>query len=123
LAKPWPLDPAADNRGQRLALYWLRRERYRDLVLLLAADGQIDPTRRQELLDLAEIWEIPSFPLGGDDVTALGIAPGPLVGQLLAAVRHWWEEGDFAAGRDACLARLSVLIRSPEPPRGAAPTH
>jgi poly(A) polymerase len=121
LAKPWPLDPAADNRGRRHALYRLGRERYRDLALLLAAEGQIDPTRRQELLDLADTWKIPAFALGGDDVTALGIAPGPLVGQLLAAVRRWWEDGDFVADRDACLVRLAALIRSPEPPRGAAP--
>jgi poly(A) polymerase len=92
------------------------------LALLLAADGQLKPAALRRLLDLAENWEVPRFPVGGDDVTALGVAPGPPVGQLLAAVRRWWEEGDFAADRSACLARLAALIRSPEPPRGAAPT-
>jgi poly(A) polymerase len=75
----------------------------------------------RRLFDLAETWEIPTFPLTGDDVTLLDIAPGPRVGQLLAAVRRWWEEGDFAADRDACLARLAALSGSPEPPRGATP--
>jgi len=46
-------------------------------------------------------------------VTALGIAPGPRVGRLLAAVKRWWEEGDFAAGRAACLARLKELASQP----------
>src|SRR5690349_12612045 len=36
LARPWPLDPAGDAQAQRLALYRLGAERYRDLVLLLA---------------------------------------------------------------------------------------
>jgi poly(A) polymerase len=122
LAQPWPLDPVGDARAPRLALYRLGADRYRDLVLLMGAEEQIARPRRQELLDLAATWEVPRFPLGGDDVTALGIAPGPQVGKLLAAVRRWWEEGDFAADRNACLARLAALIRSPEPPRGAPPT-
>jgi poly(A) polymerase len=121
LAAPWPLDPQADPKARRLALYRLGEERYGDLALLLAADGGLNPATLRRLLDLAETWEIPIFPLGGDDVTALGIAPGPRVGQLLAAVRRWWEAGDFVADRDACLARLTALSRSPEPPRGAAP--
>ena len=121
LAAPRPLDPQADPKAWRLALYRLGEERYGDLALLLAADGRLKPATLRRMLDLAETWEIPVFPLGGDDVTALGIAPGPRVGQLLAAVRRWWEEGDFAANRDACLARLEALSRSPEPPRGATP--
>jgi len=121
LAAPRPLDPQADPKAWRLALYRLGEERYGDLALLLAADGRLKPATLRRLLDLAETWEIPIFPLGGDDVTALGIGPGPRVGQLLAAVRRWWEEGDFAANRDACLARLEALSRSPEPPRGAMP--
>ena len=121
LAAPRPLDPQADPKAWRLALYRLGEERYGDLALLLGADGQLKPAALRRLLDLAETWDIPAFPLGGDDVTALGIAPGPRVGQLLAAVRRWWEEGDFAADRDACLALLAALSRSPEPPSGATP--
>jgi poly(A) polymerase len=43
-------------------------------------------------------------------VTALGIPPGRPVGRLLAEVREWWEDGDFAADRAACLARLRDVI-------------
>jgi poly(A) polymerase len=110
LAPPWPLDPDADARAQRRALYRLGARRYRDLVLLAAAEEGIAPPRLAELLDLARAWKAPVFPLGGDDVTALGIPPGPRVGRLLAAVRRWWEEGDFAAGRAACLARLREVM-------------
>jgi poly(A) polymerase len=112
LAPPWPLDPNADAKAQRLTLYRLGRERYRDMALLLAADRRLAATRMSELLALAETWTAPDFPLGGDHVTALGIAPGPRVGHLLATVRHWWEDGDFAADRAACLARLKELARA-----------
>jgi len=109
LAPPWPLDPAGDARGQRLALYRLGIQRYRDLVLLITAEGGVDDTRLIELLALAAGWTAPAFPLAGRDVTALGIPPGPRVGQFLAEVRDWWEEGDFAADRAACLEKLKKL--------------
>jgi poly(A) polymerase len=109
LAAPWPLDPAADAKAQRLALYRSGQEHYGDLALLLAADGKLKPSGLRKLLELVETWDIPTFPLGGNDVTVLGIAPGPRVGELLVNVRHWWEEGDFTADRAACLERLKEI--------------
>ena len=72
----------------------------------MAAEGKVSRSRLTELLDLARAWTSPVFPLAGRDVTALGIPPGERVGRLLAAVRDWWEAGDFKADRAACLAYL-----------------
>ncbi len=117
LAPPWPLDPAGDAKAQRFALYRLGAARYRDLALLSAAEGGIDAARLAELLALVEGWKPPVFPLAGRDVTSLGIPPGRRVGELLAAVRNWWEAGDFTADRAACLARLhAIAARSGSPP-------
>jgi poly(A) polymerase len=109
LAPPWSLDPWGDVRAQRRALYQLGAERYRDLALLQAAEGEMARSRLAELLDLASGWTPPMFPLAGRDVTALGISPGERVGRLLAAVHDWWEEGDFSADRAQCLAYLGKL--------------
>ena len=106
---PWPLDPRGDTRAQRRTLYRLGAERYRDVALLIAAEGGMSRNRLTELLDLARGWTPPVFPLAGRDVTALGIPPGERVGRLLAAVHDWWEEGDFTADRAACLAYLRDL--------------
>jgi poly(A) polymerase len=109
LAPPWPLDRQGDEAVQRRALYRLGAERFRDLVLLQAAEGLLSPARLDQLLALARDWTPPRFPLTGYDVTALGIAPGPRVGALLDAVEHWWEDADFAPDRAQCLARLREL--------------
>ena len=109
-APPWPVDPAGDDRAQRLSLYRLGAERYRDLALLLAAEGALDEPRLAALLTLAAGWQPRRFPLQGRDVTALGIPPGQRVGELLAAVRQWWEDGDFTADRAACLKRLKEIM-------------
>ncbi len=54
-----------------------------------------------------------AFPLAGRDVVALGIAPGEPVGRLLEAVRHWWEDADFAPDRAQCLVRLREMAACP----------
>jgi poly(A) polymerase len=116
LASPLGIDPPADMAAQRRALYRLGVERYRDIALLLAAEGAMSRDRLAELLGLARDWTAPTFPLTGRDVIALGIAPGPEVGRLLGAVHDWWEAGDFTADRAACLVYLRALV----PP---APAH
>jgi poly(A) polymerase len=113
LARPWPFDPQGDARAQRLSLYRLGAERFRDLALLLAADGRVSAARLDELFALARNWTPPRFPLAGRDVVALGIPPGERVGQLVDAVRDWWEESDFAADRTQCLAYLQTLVTVP----------
>ena len=72
----------------------------------MAAEGEVSCSQLTQFLDLAGSWTPPVFPLDGRDVTTLGIPTGERVGQLLAAVRDWWEAGDFTADRAACLAYL-----------------
>jgi poly(A) polymerase len=120
LAPPWPLDPPGGLHEQRRALYRLGALCYRDLVLLAAAEGRFDRDRLAELLALAADWTPPPYPIAGRDVTALGIPPGPRVGRLLAQVRQWWEERDFAPDRAACLARLRQLAAADASPEISA---
>jgi len=109
LSRPWPVDQRGDVREQRRALYRLGVERYRAVAWLMAAEGEVSRSQLTQLLDLAGSWTPPVFPLDGRDVTTLGIPTGERVGRLLAAVRDWWEAGDFTADRGACLAYLRAL--------------
>ena len=109
LSPPWPVDQRGDVREQRRALYRLGVERYRAVAWLMAAEGEVSRSQLTQLLDLAGSWTPPVFPLDGRDVTTLGIPTGERVGQLLAAVRDWWEASDFTADRAACLAYLRAL--------------
>jgi poly(A) polymerase len=113
MASPeWALDLADDVRAQRRALYHLGGRRYRDLVLLRAAEiGTSAKQRAQTLLARAEETGELEFPVQGRDLMALGIKPGPRVGELLAEVGAWWEAGDFRADRKACLAELKARAK------------
>ncbi|MGE0254311.1 MAG: CCA tRNA nucleotidyltransferase [Alphaproteobacteria bacterium] len=109
--------PEAGERAARATLYRCGPATWRDRVLLAwaasVAAGAAQHRRAAEgwraLLDLPERWAVPSPPVRGADVLALGVAPGPEVGRLVAAVERWWIEGDFAAGREDCLAKLREL--------------
>jgi poly(A) polymerase len=103
------MDVAARGR----ALYRLGRERFVDLALLAwAAEPLPDAAAWRAHLAAAEAWVRPILPVGGTDVLALGLPPGPRVGELLAAVERWWEAGGFRAGRADALAKLREMTNT-----------
>jgi len=53
---------------------------------------------------------LPDFPLGGADVAALGVPPGPWMGELLGRVRMWWRLAGCRPPREACLAELERRV-------------
>jgi poly(A) polymerase len=110
-APPWPVELGGNEQVHRRALHHLGLDAYRDLVLLRAAETGAGDTARA-LLAAAPGRVPPRFPLRGSDVTRLGVPPGPVVGELLAAIEDWWEAGDFRADRKACLARLGEIARA-----------
>lgn len=117
-APPVAVTPDLDARARRRALHRLGADTVRDLALLAwASEVAIAPHGPKgrngawiELLDEADAWRPLTFPLKGRDALALGLAEGPRVGALLAEVEAWWEDGDFRAGREECLAKLKLLI-------------
>jgi len=52
----------------------------------------------------------PIFPLEGRDVLALGLEPGPRVGQLLREVRAWWMDRGCTPDVAACRRELEARI-------------
>lgn len=109
LAAPaWAIDVNAGETQQRRALFKLGRARYRDLVLLSGDAAQVP-----RLLAMADALAIPSFPLKGADVIALGVSSGPDISRWLAAIEDWWENRDYAPNRDCCLAELRKRLAEP----------
>lgn len=67
---------------------------------LQGGDGEAWSRLRVRLMALP----CPVFPVQGRDLVALGIEPGPFLGQSLAALRRWWLAEGCVADREACLA-------------------
>jgi poly(A) polymerase/tRNA nucleotidyltransferase (CCA-adding enzyme) len=65
-----------------------------------------------KLRDRLRSLPVPVFPLEGRDILALGILPGPAVGELLRTVRTWWLDTGCVADLDACRVEAAQLIRA-----------
>ena len=81
-----------------------------DAARLAEARG-LAPTAAAAIARALDAWVDTPLPITGDDVLALGVAPGRAVGALLDQLAAWWEEQDCAADRAACLVRLQALAR------------
>jgi poly(A) polymerase len=102
------IDIGGGARAWRAGIYRLGNGLYADR-LLLASDM---PGDWRAALAMTRDWTPPELPVSGGDALKLGLAPGPRVGKLIAAVERWWVAGDFAADRAACLAELETLAKT-----------
>ena len=113
LAKPKPeLAATLDDDGLRRVLF----QQDRSILLLRSWLVQAKELGRpdagwHELRQRLEALEQPVFPLAGRDLIALGVKPGPEMGQWLKKVQYWWlEQGcrpDAEACRDWLIGQLS----------------
>ncbi|WP_208249999.1 CCA tRNA nucleotidyltransferase [Rhizobium sp. T1470] len=67
--------------------------------------------RLGKLLELAENWKKPKFPINGGDVMGAGVPAGKQVGETLSALEDIWVEENFTPDRAALLARLNDLTK------------
>jgi poly(A) polymerase len=109
--------PHVPERDARQCLYVEGEASYRNRVLMAwarsgAAAGDPEWNGR---FTLPERWRASRFPIGGDDVMALGVAAGPAVGRLLSALEGWWMDNDFAPDEAALRAKLMQLVARNSP--------
>ncbi|PWE56855.1 CCA tRNA nucleotidyltransferase [Metarhizobium album] len=78
-----------------------------------AENGGVEDMQRagrlSDLLNRAERWQKPVFPLSGADVLAAGIAAGPKVGETLSRLETEWLDRNFSVDRATLVARLQEI--------------
>ena len=94
-----------DFSNPKIALRRLAPERFIDSVLLTAAEGKLN-YNVAEMIEFAENWQIPKFPIVGKDVLALGLKEGKTIGNILMRLEHYWEANNFHYTREDLLKRL-----------------
>lgn len=115
-------DAAGDGAGLshlspvvlRSLLYRLGAPRLKDRVLLqwAAAPPGTKAIQWRMLLQMADHWRRPKFPLSGAEVMAAGVPEGPKVGLVLRAVEQWWVENDFPEDQALLANRLAAAIKA-----------
>jgi poly(A) polymerase len=103
--------PEMSPQAARAAIYRLGGATFADRVQLAWA-GAPNPESAAwaALLDLAQTWTPPPFPLNGADIKALGVSEGPQVGELRRTLEAWWIAQDFAPDRQAAFAELRARV-------------
>lgn len=108
------LDPSWPDAEARPVLYALGEDAFRRAVRVAWARSGAPATdtdwRRRALL--ADRWSPPKMPFTGGDVVALGIGPGPAVGEILKSFERWWIAGDFPGDRAEQERKLKDLARN-----------
>jgi len=105
------LDPNADDRAKRIAIYSAGRDVIMDRAMLRAAGAEdpITSARWMSLVDLAMGWTPPDFPLSGKDLIKAGERPGEAMGKKLDALKALWVRSGFTVEKDKLLMALKLL--------------
>ena len=85
-ATPWP----AQGTARQIAAQVQPLETVAPWLLLRAPDQGLDAGWQA-----LQGWDVPEFPLGGRDILAMGIVPGPAVAKRLGEIRRRWIAEDF----------------------------
>jgi poly(A) polymerase len=56
-----------------------------------------------DIINKARQWPIPQFPISGKDLLAIGMKPGPMMGEALKQAEEWWESGGYKASAQEIL--------------------
>jgi poly(A) polymerase len=100
--------PAPDDETALKALLFHEGEQGAlDIVRVHVAWGRLPLRTLARLRELIARWKPPAFPLHGRDILAAGVAPGPLVGELLRRLKESWiAEGFPARDNEAWMKRI-----------------
>jgi poly(A) polymerase len=95
---------ADDSHYKKQIRAW-GKELFIDRAILAMAEGAEEASALVAIA-LAQSWEIPAFPVTGDDLIALGIRPGQKLGATLAELEAAWEESGYELNKEALLTKL-----------------
>ncbi len=107
------IDPANPDMDFKASLYWGDQSTtVSALKLSLANMRQKAPESVEamqkaagyaRLLQIAEEWQQPVFPISGKDLLEAGAAPGPELGEALKALEERWVKSGFSLTREKLL--------------------
>ena len=96
-----------EDRQVRALVYREGRQAVTDRLVRALSQKPARRDRYDALIDRAGNWPVPRLPVGGREVAALGVAPGPETGALLKAFEADWIADDFP--ETGHVERLKVL--------------
>ncbi|MEN5246207.1 CCA tRNA nucleotidyltransferase [Brucella pseudintermedia] len=108
--------PELSEQALKKAIYRGSKQAVLDRIRLAYAAARADAAGSDDamiraggfarLLDAAERYDAPVFPVTGSDLLALGIEKGPGLGEVLRSLETFWIDSGFSLDRAALLDKL-----------------
>ncbi len=77
-----------------------------EVVHLQGREDEAGAKAMLKLVEYAQGWQRPKFPVQGNDLIKAGMETGPVMGEKLKALEEAWIESEFALDKDALLRML-----------------
>jgi len=115
IAKTWKL-----SKDEHTTLLTLVKNKDKTLTQKSAEDLLVDGKNKDILSKLAELqgnkelvkyiqtFQMPTFPINGNDLMVLGISRGPEMGQVLQSLKTKWKQSNFTATKDELLSNVTA---------------
>ena len=92
-----------DMREVKECAYYHGKETTMNAMEIAMRLSEIPAAAFREFRDGLQYWEIPVFPLSGQDLLDAGYPQGPELGQILKRAEQWWVNGGFEGDKEAVL--------------------
>ena len=115
IAKTWKL-----SKDEHTTLLTLVKNKDKTLTQKSAEDLLVDGKNKDIISKLAELqdnkelvkyiqtFQMPTFPINGNDLMVLGISRGPEMGQVLQSLKTKWKQSNFTATKDELLSNVTA---------------
>lgn len=104
------LPPLNKDHAVRAAIYRFGRVPAAQALMIQLAQDRVMNGYAPKAIEIIQKWDIPDFPLTGNDLMKAGIKEGPELGAALRTAEDWWIENEFRPDGQECLAHL---VRKP----------
>jgi len=98
-----------DTSDPKIIMRRVGKERFRDIAYIQAARGSLAASL-EDVLSFADTWQIPRFPIYGNDVIAMGVSEGKKIGFVLTELERYWERHGYFLTRDELMKRMKHII-------------
>ncbi len=90
----------------RESVYRFGRVSTAQALMIELTQDRVMNSYASKALDIVQNWDIPDFPVNGEDLIVRGIKPSPEMGAELKRLEDKWIAQDFTPDRDECLSWL-----------------
>lgn len=98
------------DSAMRESIYRFGRNMSAQALMIELVQDRVMNGYAPKALEIVQNWDIPTFPVNGRDLMALGIEKGPALGEKLEALENWWIDQDFTPDKTACLDHLKCAL-------------